>query len=213
MTKQNTPSPLLSFLPILLLVLLLAVTISLFGDNALSGPSQICLLVATATCIGISMGILKTSWDRFEHAIANNISGVATALIILLIIGALSGAWMISGIIPTLIYYGIQIINPNLFLVSTCVICAIVSVMTGSSWTTIATIGVALLGIGEAQGFSPGWTAGAIVSGAYFGDKISPLSDTTVLAASVSDTPLFTHIRYLMITTVPTMCITLLIFT
>ena len=138
---------------------------------------------------------------------------MATALIILLIIGALSGSWMISGVVPTLIYYGMQIIHPSFFLASTCVICAIVSVMTGSSWTTIATIGIALLGIGQAQGFDDGWIAGAIVSGAYFGDKISPLSDTTILASSVTDTPLFKHIKYMMITTVPSIVITLVIFT
>ena len=138
--------------------------------------------------------------------------GVSTALIILLIIGALSAAWMLSGVVPTLIYYGVQIIHPRFFLVSCCIICAVVSVMTGSSWTTIATIGIALMGIGKAQGFAEGWTAGAIISGAYFGDKISPLSDTTVLASSVTDTPLFTHIRYMMFTTVPSLTITLILF-
>ena len=143
----------------------------------------------------------------------NNITGVATALLILLIIGALSGSWMISGVVPTLIYYGMQIIHPNFFLTSTCLICAIVSVMTGSSWTTIATIGIALLGIGQAQGFEEGWIAGAIISGAYFGDKISPLSDTTVLASSVTGTPLFKHVRYMLITTVPSLLIALIIFT
>ena len=151
--------------------------------------------------------------EDYELAITNNISGVATAIIILLIIGALSGTWMISGVVPTLIYYGMQIIHPNFFLASTCIICALVSVMTGSSWTTIATIGIALLGIGKAQGFEEGWIAGAIISGAYFGDKISPLSDTTVLASSVTETPLFSHIRYMMITTVPSLLITLVIFT
>ena len=138
---------------------------------------------------------------------------MATAIIILLLIGALSGSWMISGIVPTLIYYGMQIIHPSFFLASCCVICAVVSVMTGSSWTTIATIGIALMGIGEAQGFATGWVAGAIISGAYFGDKISPLSDTTVLASSVTHTPLFSHIRYMMLTTIPSMVITLIIFT
>ena len=159
------------------------------------------------------MGYSKVRWKAIELAMVNNISGVATALIILLIIGALSGSWMISGVVPTLIYYGMQIIHPSFFLASTCIICAIVSVMTGSSWTTIATIGIALLGIGQAQGFEDGWIAGAIISGAYFGDKISPLSDTTVLASSVTDTPLFKHIKYMMITTVPSMIITLTIFT
>ena len=199
--KSNTnlplPSPLVSLLPIAVLVAMLAVTIHLFGSDALGGGSQICLLTATAICAFIGMAGYKRRWKHFEKAITKNISGVGTALIILLIIGALSGAWMISGVVPTLIYYGIQIIHPSFFLVCTCLICSIVSVMTGSSWTTIATIGIALMGIGDAQGFDPGWTAGAIISGAYFGDKVSPLSDTTVLAASVTDVPLFSHIRYL----------------
>ena len=120
---------------------------------------------------------------------------------------------MISGVVPTLIYYGMQIIHPSFFLTSTCIICVLISVMTGSSWTTIATIGIALMGIGKAQGFEEGWIAGAIISGAYFGDKVSPLSETTILAASVTDTPLFRHIRYMMITTVPSLIITLTIFT
>lgn len=120
---------------------------------------------------------------------------------------------MISGVVPTLIYYGMQIIHPSFFLTSTCIICVLISVMTGSSWTTIATIGIALMGIGKAQGFEEGWIAGAIISGAYFGDKVSPLSETTILAASVTDTPLFRHIRYMMITTVPSLIITLIIFT
>ena len=207
------PSPLLSLVPILVLVALLFVTIRIFGSDALSGGSQVVLLTATAVCCLIAMGYSKVRWKAIELAMINNISGVATALIILLIIGALSGSWMISGVVPTLIYYGMQIIHPSFFLTSTCVICAIVSVMTGSSWTTIATIGIALLGIGQAQGFDDGWIAGAIVSGAYFGDKISPLSDTTILASSVTDTPLFKHIKYMMITTVPSIVITLVIFT
>ena len=207
------PSPLLSLVPILVLVSLLFVTIRTFGSDALSGGSQIVLLAATGVCVLIAMAYCKIRWKTIELAMINNITGVATALIILLIIGAFSGSWMISGVVPTLIYYGMQIIHPSFFLASTCIICAIVSVMTGSSWTTIATIGIALLGIGKAQGFDEGWIAGAIISGAYFGDKISPLSDTTILAASVTDTPLFKHIRYMMITTVPTLLITLAIFT
>ncbi|GCB36033.1 sodium:proton antiporter [Bacteroides faecalis] len=159
------------------------------------------------------MAIYKKPWKDYELAITNNIAGVATAIIILLIIGALSGIWMISGVVPTLIYYGMQIIHPSFFLASTCIICILISVMTGSSWTTIATIGIALMGIGKAQGFEEGWIAGAIISGAYFGDKVSPLSETTILAASVTDTPLFRHIRYMMITTVPSIVITLIIFT
>ncbi|WP_455638649.1 Na+/H+ antiporter NhaC [Parabacteroides sp.] len=207
------PSPLLSLVPILVLVALLFVTIRTFGSDALGGGSQVVLLTATAVCCLIAMGYSKVRWKALEKAMVNNIAGVATALIILLIIGALSGSWMISGVVPTLIYYGMQIIHPTFFLTSTCIICAIVSVMTGSSWTTIATIGIALLGIGQAQGFDDGWIAGAIISGAYFGDKISPLSDTTVLASSVTDTPLFVHIKYMLITTVPSLLITLVIFT
>ena len=210
---KKIPSPLVSLIPLIVLVALLFATIRTFGSDALSGGSQVSLLTTTAVCVLIGMGFYKIGWKDFELAITNNITGVSSALIILLIIGALSGAWMISGVVPTLIYYGIQIIHPSFFLTSTCIICALVSVMTGSSWTTIATIGIALMGIGKAQGFEEGWIAGAIISGAYFGDKISPLSDTTILAASVTDTPLFKHIRYMLITTVPSLIITLIIFT
>lgn len=212
-SMKKIPSPLVSLFPIAFLVGMLFATIRTFGSDALSGGSQVSLLTTTAVCIFIGMAFYRIPWKDYELAITNNIAGVATAIIILLIIGALSGSWMISGVVPTLIYYGMQIIHPDFFLASTCIICALVSVMTGSSWTTIATIGIALLGIGKAQGFEEGWIAGAIISGAYFGDKISPLSDTTVLASSVTDTPLFTHIRYMMITTVPSLIITIIIFT
>lgn len=210
--KKRLPSPLISLIPIITLVLILFVVIRWFGSNALDGGSQIALLTGTAVCILIGIVGYRIPWKDFELSMINNISGVATAIIILLIIGALSGTWMVSGVVPTLIYYGIQVIHPSFFLASTCIICSIVSVMTGSSWTTIATIGIALLGIGKAQGFETGWIAGAIISGAYFGDKVSPLSETTVLASSVTNTPLFKHIRYLMITTVPSIVITIIIF-
>jgi len=209
---QRMPSPFISFLPIALLMGLLYFTISNFGSDSLSGGSQISLLLTSAFCVFIGMAFYRTPWKDFERAIVNNISGVSTALIILLIIGALSGIWMISGVVPTLIYYGIKIIHPDFFLASSCIICILVSVMTGSSWTTIATIGIALMGIGKAQGFDEGIIAGAIISGAYFGDKISPLSETTILASSVTETPLFTHIRYMMITTIPSIVITLILF-
>lgn len=212
-TTKKIPSPLVSFLPIVLLIGMLFATIRTFGSDALSGGSQISLLTTTAVCVFIGVAFYLIPWRDYEIAITNNVAGVTSAIIILLIIGALSGAWMISGVVPTLIYYGMQIIHPDFFLTSTCVICALVSIMTGSSWTTIATIGIALLGIGKTQGFEEGWIAGAIISGAYFGDKVSPLSDTTVLAASVTDTPLFRHIRYMMITTIPSLVITLVIFT
>jgi len=210
---KKAPSPLISLLPIVVLVILLFATIRVFGSDALNGGSQISLLTTTAICILIGMAFYKIPWKDYELAITNNVAGVTTAIIILLIIGALSGIWMISGVVPTLIYYGMQIIHPSFFLTSTCIICVLISVMTGSSWTTIATIGIALMGIGKAQGFEEGWIAGAIISGAYFGDKVSPLSETTILAASVTDTPLFRHIRYMMITTVPSLIITLTIFT
>ncbi len=212
MKEQKTPSPLVSLVPIAVLVVLLFASIASFGGDALGGASQICLLIATALCVVVGMAVCGRPWADFEQALANNIKGVSTAVIILLIIGALAGAWMVSGVVPTLICYGIQLIHPHFFLACTCIICAIVSVMTGSSWSTIATIGIALMGIGRAQGFDEGWIAGAIVSGAYFGDKVSPLSETTVLTSSVTGTPLFTHIRYLMITTVPSMVITLILF-
>lgn len=212
-STKKIPSPLVSLLPIVLLAGMLFATIHTFGSDALGGGSQISLLVTTACCAFIGMTFYRIPWKDFERAITNNIAGVSSALLILLIIGALSGIWMVSGVVPTLIYYGMQIIHPDFFLASTCLICALVSVMTGSSWTTIATIGIALMGIGKAQGFHEGWIAGAIISGAYFGDKVSPLSDTTVLASSVTETPLFTHIRYLMITTVPSLLIALILFT
>ena len=210
--ESSCPSPFVSMLPILALIGMLFFTIRLFGSDALAGGSQICLLAATALCVCVGMGGYRVPWKDFEYAIINNIAGVSSALIILLVIGALSAVWMLSGVVPTLIYYGVQIIHPQFFLLSTCLICAAVSVMTGSSWTTIATIGIALMGIGKAQGFEEGWVAGAIVSGAYFGDKVSPLSDTTVLASSSTETPLFTHIRYMMFTTVPSLCVALLVF-
>ena len=213
MKLKKFPSPLVSLIPIAALIVLLFFTISTFGSDALTGASQVSLLVATALCVFIGMWRYGIPWKDFEKAITNNIAGVSSALIILLIIGALSAVWMVSGVVPTLIYYGVQIIHPRFFLLCTCIICAVVSVMTGSSWTTIATIGIALMGIGKAQGFEEGWIAGAIISGAYFGDKVSPLSDTTILASSVTDTPLFAHIRYMLFTTVPSLIITLLLFT
>ena len=209
---SKTPSPIVSFVPIIAMVAMLYVAVSSFGSDALSGPSQVVLLVASALTVAIGMAVYKIEWARFENAIVDNIKGIASATIILLIIGALSGAWMLSGVVPTLIDYGMAVINPRFFLATACIICILVSVMTGSSWTAIATIGIALMGIGQAQGYSDGWIAGAIISGAYFGDKISPLSDTTVLAASVSHTPLFDHIRYMLYTTIPSIVITLIIF-
>ena len=180
---------------------------------SLLGASQVALLASAGVCVLLASIFFKTPWKAFEKAIGSNFADVAGATLILFLIGAVSGTWTMSGVVPAFIYYGVKIISPKVFLLSACVICAVISVMTGSSWTTIATIGVALLGIGRAEGFSDGMIAGAIISGAYFGDKISPLSDTTVMASSVNKVPLFTHIRYMFFTTVPSMVITLIVFT
>ena len=211
--KSSAGRILISLVPITVLVVFLALDISIFGSNSILGPSQVALIAASAVCVLFASWLFKTPWKDFEDAIKGNISDVASALVILLLIGAVSGTWTMSGVVPAFIYYGVQIISPRVFLLTACFICAVVSLMTGSSWTTIATIGVALLGIGKAEGFSDGMIAGAIISGAYFGDKISPLSDTTVMASSVNQVPLFTHIRYMLYTTGPTMVITLIIFT
>lgn len=209
---RRLPSWQVSLIPFVVLTLSLVVIIKIFGPDALSGGSQVCLLLASAVTAAISMFAYKNSWEILEFCILDNIRSVGTAILILLLIGAIAGTWMVSGIVPAMICYGMQVIYPAIFLAAACAICVLVSLMTGSSWTTIATIGVALIGIGVALGFEPGWTAGAIVSGAYFGDKVSPLSDTTVLASSSSGTPLFTHIRYMMITTIPSLTIAMVIF-
>ena len=211
--KSSAGRILISLVPITVLVVFLALDISIFGSDSILGPSQVALIAASAVCVFFASWIFKTPWKDFEDAIKGNISDVASALVILLLIGAVSGTWTMSGVVPAFIYYGVQLISPRVFLLTACFICAVVSLMTGSSWTTIATIGVALLGIGKAEGFSDGMIAGAIISGAYFGDKISPLSDTTVMASSINQVPLFTHIRYMLYTTGPTMVITLIIFT
>lgn len=203
----------ISLIPILILVTLLALNISIFGSDAILGASQVALLFSAGVAIWLAMWLFKIPWQDFEETIKSNIGDVTTAIVILFLIVAISGTWTVSGIVPTFIYYGVKIISPKVFLLTACIICALVSVTIGSSWTTIATIGVALLGIGKALGFSDGMIAGAIISGAYFGDKISPLSDTTVLASSMSKVPMFDHIRYLMYTTVPSIVITLVIFT
>ena len=211
--KQAPTRTVISLIPVIVLVTLLAINIGIFGADAILGASQVALLTSAGICVLLATLFFKTPWKAFEEAIGKNFSDVAGAILILFLIGAVSGTWTMSGVVPAFIYYGVKIISPKVFLLSACVICAVISVMTGSSWTTIATIGVALLGIGRAEGFSDGMIAGAIISGAYFGDKISPLSDTTVMASSVNKVPLFTHIRYMFFTTVPSIAITLVVFT
>lgn len=210
--KGERPSWQVSLIPFILLIAALGLVIKVFGTDALAGASQVALLFGAGVVVAISLIFYKIPWKVFEDSILDNITAVGTSILILLLIGAVSGSWMISGVVPTMIYYGMKVIFPEIFLFATCVICALIAVMTGSSWTTIATVGVALVGIGTAQGYEPGWIAGAIISGAYFGDKVSPLSDTTVLASSSAGTPLFTHIRFMMVTTVPSFVITLIIF-
>ena len=202
----------MALIPLAVLILLLALTIHLFGGDAIAGGSQLSLLTASAVCTMLAMGIYRTKWQTLEDAIIGNMRSATPAIIILLLIGAIAGTWMASGIIPTLIYYGLKILHPSIFLPASCIICAVISLLTGSSWTTIATIGVALMGVGRALGFEDGWIAGAIISGAYFGDKISLMSDTTVLASSTVEVPLFTHIKYMLITTTPSLLIALVVF-
>ena len=210
--RGGQPSWWISLIPFVVLVAALSIVIYVFGTDALSGASQVALMFAAGVTVVLAMVLYRIPWKTFEDAILDNITSVGTSIVILLLIGAVAGSWMVSGVVPTMIYYGMKVIFPDIFLFASCIISALIAMMTGSSWTTIATVGVALVGIGTAQGYEPGWIAGAIISGAYFGDKVSPLSDTTVLASSSSGTPLFTHIRFMMVTTVPSFVITLVIF-
>jgi NhaC family Na+:H+ antiporter len=200
-----------ALLPIIILIGLLFLNISIWKSDSLGGPNQLALTFATAFAAMIAWR-LKVSFTKMRESIVKNISDAMPSILILLLIGALSGTWMLSGVVPTLIIYGLDLLNPTIFLFATVLISAVISISTGSSWSTIATIGVALLGIGVALGFSPGMVAGAIISGAYFGDKMSPLSDTTNLAPAMAGTDLFTHIKYMVYTTTPTLVLTLIIF-
>jgi Na+:H+ antiporter, NhaC family len=212
--RKNTSNPtiLQALVPLVFLIVLLTLNVYFFGDDALSGANQIALLLA-ATTGGIIAVYLGHDWVDIRARIVKSIGSAMPSMIILLLIGSLAGTWLLSGVVPAMIYYGLQILNPGLFLLASVVVSALVSVATGSSWSTVATIGIALLGIGNAMGFDQGMVAGAIISGAYFGDKMSPLSDTTNLAPAVAGTDLFTHIRYMAITTGPSILITLGIFT
>ncbi len=201
----------LAFVPILVLIVLLGLNVLFFGDNTLGGSNQIALLVS-AGIVGLIAHKKGIAWEDIKKGIMKSIDTAMPAMLILLLIGALAGTWMVSGVIPTLIYYGLDVLNPNIFLFATVIVTAIVSVSTGSSWSTVATIGVALMGIGIALGINQGIVAGAIISGSYFGDKVSPLSDTTNLAPAMAGTDLFTHIKYMMITTIPSLLITLILF-
>ena len=208
---QKKVSLYISLIPVVVLIVLLSLNVWLFGDNTTSGSNQLSLLIAAAVAAVLG-GIYGVKWKDMLEGAVKSISSAMGALIILLLIGSLAGTWMLSGIVPSMIFYGLEILNPTIFLFATCIVCAVVSLATGSSWSTIATIGIAMLGIGNALGLSNGLIGGAIISGAYFGDKMSPLSDTTNLAPAMAGTDLITHIRYMMFTTIPSITITLIIF-
>ena len=200
-----------ALIPIGLLVGLLAASVALFGDESSSGPNQIALILAAAAAAGI--GIRNGhSWHAIEQGISTGIAVSMSALLILLMVGALIGTWILAGIVPTMIYYGLSMLAPSMFYATACIICALVSLATGSSWTTAGTIGIALIGIATAQGLHLGLAAGAIISGAYFGDKMSALSDTTNLAPAIAGTDLFAHIRHMIWTTGPSIAVALTLF-
>ena len=213
MTKDpRAPTLFEALLPIVFLIVMLGINVLLvFKDSGLSGSNQIILMLSTAVA-SLMASHLGMRWENILIGMQKTLYTAIPSILILLTIGALSGTWLLSGIIPAMIYYGLKILNPTIFLVASCIVCALVSLATGTSWSTVATIGIALLGIGKALGMPEGLVAGAIISGAYFGDKMSPLSDTTNLAPAVSGTDLFTHIRYMTFTTFPSIILTLLIF-
>lgn len=209
---KKTPSLFIALLPVLFLVALLSINvIGVYGDDALAGSNQFILLLsgAFAAIVGITQGF---GFDEILKGIEKSVKSTTGAILILLLIGSLAGTWMLSGVVPAMIYYGLQILSPEIFLPAAAIICALVSLATGSSWSTTATVGIALVGIGKAIGMSEAMVAGSVISGAYFGDKISPLSDTTNLAPAMAGTDLFTHIRYMMYTTVPSFTVALIVF-
>lgn len=210
--KQNKELQLWeALIPVVALIGMLAFNVFVFGDSALGGSNQFVLLLgaSVAAIIGFKN---KISYKNMMDEVAENVKSTAGAIFILLMVGALAGTWLISGVIPSMIYYGLQILSPAIFLPATLIICSVISIATGSSWTTSATVGIALIGIGGALGFDKGMIAGAVISGAYFGDKLSPMSDTTNLAPAMAGTDLFTHIRYMTLTTIPTYIITFILF-
>src|SRR5690554_2759430 len=213
MSKQQhkTPSYLQALLPLVALVAMLASSVYLFGEDSSYGPNQIALLVAAAIACVVAFRN-GHQWNKIEEGIVQGISVALGAVLIILMVGSLIGTWLLAGIVPTMIYYGLEILNPSWFYAATCIICAVVALSIGSSWTTAATIGVALIGVATGMELSLAITAGAVVSGAYFGDKMSPLSDTTNLASAVSGTELFAHIRYMSWTAFPALGISIVLF-
>src|SRR5574344_66175 len=210
--SEKRPSLFVSLIPVAILIALIVVGAIVFGDELTDGPSQIALLGAAA--VGALIGIyhLKIPWEKLEGSMLDNLSKTGSAIFIILMIGALTAAWIQSGVVPTMIYYGLKIINPSIFLLITFLFTGIISCILGSSWTTVGTIGLAMLTIGRVLGYDDGWLAGAILSGAYVGDKISPLSDTTNLSSSISGVKLSEHIKYMVITNVPAFIICAVVF-
>ena len=203
----------LALIPVSVLVILIVIGSVLFGDDLTAGPSQIALLVATVVGALIAMFRQKISWEKLEEGIADNFSKSGGVFFILLAIGAITASWMLSGVVPTLIYYGLKLINPSIFLLVIFIFTALISLILGSSWTTIGTIGIAMLSAGQIMGFDSAWLAGAIISGAYFGDKLSPLSDTTYLSSGMTGVYLYKHVKYLLTTNIPVFRICAVIYT
>ncbi len=212
-TKKATTSPSLfgAFIPIIVLIGLLILNVSIWGDATLDGSNQTALIFAGGVAAVIALWRGK-KWSVIQKKIVKTIGKSMSSILILLMIGALSGTWLLSGVIPLLVYYGLEILHPSYFLTAALIVSALVSLATGSSWSTIATVGVALIGVGNTMGIDPAISAGAIISGAYFGDKLSPLSDTTNLAPAMAGTDLYTHIRYMLYTTIPSFGIALIAF-
>ncbi len=211
MTEPRSPSLVDALIPVAALIVMLALSVYLFGDSSSSGPNQIVLTLAAAIAaiVGIRNGY---QWGELQKAIVAGISTAMVAILILLSVGGLIGTWLMAGTVPSLIYYGLELLSPQWFFAATCLICAISALATGSSWTVAGTLGVALIGVSMGLGLSPAIAAGAVISGAYFGDKMSPLSDTTNLAPAVVETDLFTHIRHMAWTTGPSFTIALILF-
>jgi NhaC family Na+:H+ antiporter len=212
MKNKKSPTLVDALIPVVSLVIMLAMSVYLFGSDSSSGPNQIVLILgaAIASIVAIRNGY---DWAELQSAIIDGISTAMGAILILMSVGGLIGTWLMSGTVPSLIYYGLELLDPGLFYAATCLICAIASLATGSSWTVAGTLGVALIGVAMGLGMSPAIAAGAVISGAYFGDKMSPLSDTTNLAPAVVGTDLFTHIRHMAWTTAPSFAIALILFT
>ncbi|HBG53721.1 MAG TPA: sodium:proton antiporter [Rikenellaceae bacterium] len=209
---MKKPSLIASLIPVILLVAILLASVLVFGDEVTSGPSQFALLLVAVITFAIARLKYGLSWSLAEESMLSHLKNTYPSILILISIGALTGGWMISGIIPSMIYYGLKVIHPAIFLPLAFVISSLISLVTGSSWSTVGTFGVALLGAGQIIGLPVPWLAGAIISGAYFGDKMSPLSDTTNLASSFCGVPLFTHVKYMLVNTLPVFIICLIIY-